>query len=249
MSEAEKLTVGALMSALVLVAPGFLLHEAPRFPGSLAGGLLGIAGAALFVLLLVYSVVKRSVWVRVRVTKYASLRAILSFHVYAGVIGALLGILHSGHAYQSPLGIGLIAAMLTVVLSGFVGRYYLAQVGADLREQQAMLGVLRTRFDRVAAEVSGAFAQGGGAFVAAPGSGFRPLALLASSAATGATEIPLLRLIGAIADLEHAIGQREALKRALSRWTVLHIAAALVMYPLLALHIWNGVYFGLRWLR
>ena len=249
MSEAEKLTVGALMSVLVLVVPGFLLHEAPRFPGSLAGGLLGIAGAALFALLLVYSVVKRSVWVRVRVTKYASLRAILTFHVYAGVIGALLGILHSGHAYQSPLGIGLIATMLTAVLSGFVGRYYLAQVGADLREQQTMLGVLRTRFDRIAAEAAGAFRQGGGAPVAAPGSGFWSLALLASGAATGATGIPLRRLIGAIADLEHAIGRREALKRALSRWTVLHIASALVMYPLLALHIWNGVYFGLRWLR
>ena len=58
-----------------------------------------------------------------------------------------------------------------------------------------------------------------------------------------------LNAVGAIADLEHAIGRHEALNRALSRWTVLHIAAALVMYPLLALHIWNGIYFGLRWLR
>ncbi len=48
MSEAEKQTVGALVSALVLMAPGFLLHEAPRFPGTLAGGLLGVAGATLF---------------------------------------------------------------------------------------------------------------------------------------------------------------------------------------------------------
>ena len=52
MSETEKLTVGALVSALALVAPGFLLHAAPRFPGSLAGSLIGIAGAVLLVLLL-----------------------------------------------------------------------------------------------------------------------------------------------------------------------------------------------------
>lgn len=136
---------------LVFLVPGFLLHEAPRFPGTLAGGLLGIAGATLFVLLLVYTLVKRSAWPRLRVKKYASLRTVLSFHVYAGVAGALLGILHSGHVYRSPLGVARPHGdrMLTVMLSGFIGRYYLAQVGADLREQQAMLGVLRTRFDRI----------------------------------------------------------------------------------------------------
>lgn len=242
MSETEKLTVGALVSVLALLAPGFLLHEAPRFPGSLAGSLLGTAGATLFVLLLVYSLVKRSARVRARVARHASLRAILSFHAYAGAAGALLGILHSGHAYRSPLGIGLVSAMLVVVLSGFVGRYYVAQLGTDLRGQQAMLGVLRSRFDVLAAEVAGAAAA------ASPGApGLRAVALLASGAAVSG--VPVLRLVGAISDLERAIGRREALKRALSRWTVVHVAAALVMYPLLALHIWNGIYFGLRWLR
>ncbi len=248
MSGTEKHTVGALVSVLVLFAPGFLLHEAPRFPGTMAGGLLGIAGAILLVLLLVYSLVKRSGWLRTRVTKHASLHTFLSFHVYAGVVGALLGILHSGHAYQSPLGIALVAAMLTVVLSGFVGRYYLAHVGAELREQQAMLGVLRARFDRIAADAASTAPRSGRA-VAFPRPGLRAFALLASSSGAGSAGVPLRRLVGAIADLEHAIGRREALNRALLRWTVLHIAAALVMYPLLALHIWNGVYFGLRWLR
>ncbi|MCB4824907.1 hypothetical protein [Roseicella aerolata] len=248
MSETEKLTVGALVSVLVLVVPGFLLHEAPRFPGSLAGGLLGIVGASLFVLLLIYSLVRRSAWVRTRVSKYASLRALLSFHVYAGVIGALLGILHSGHAYRSPLGIALVVAMLTVVLSGFVGRYHLAQLGTDLREQREKLGVLRARFDQIAAEAART-APVGSANPSSSGPSLRTLALLASGDGVAVSGAPLLRLVGAIADLEHAIGRREAVKRTLSRWTVLHIAAALVLYPLLALHIWNGIYFGLRWLR
>ncbi|WP_149536723.1 iron reductase [Siccirubricoccus phaeus] len=230
MSETERLAVGALVSVLALVAPGFLLHEAPRFPGSLAGGLLGIAGATLFVLLLAYSLVKRSAWVRARATGYVSMRGVLSFHVYTGVVGALLGILHSGHRYQSPLGVALVSAMLVVVLSGFVGRYYLAQVGADLREQQASLGLLRARYDLLAAGRAAAGAQ----------------PLMGSGA--GVSGRDLRRLVGAIADLEYAIARREVIKRALSRWTVLHVAAALVLYPLLALHIWNGVYFGLRWL-
>ncbi|WP_424139870.1 hypothetical protein [Roseomonas chloroacetimidivorans] len=245
MSETERLAVGALVSVLALLTPGFLLHEAPRFPGSLPGSLLGIAGAALLGLLLIYALVKHSAWVRRRVTKHASLRAILSFHVYTGVVGALLGILHSGHRFQSPLGIGLVSAMLVVVLSGFVGRYYLAQIGTDLREQQARLGALRSRYDLLAAEAAGVIPKGA-ATVILPGPVPGPSALTAFGA--GVPGIPLGHLLGGIADLEHAIGRREALKRTLSRWIVLHVAAALVLYPLLVLHIWNGVYFGLRWL-
>lgn len=224
MNETEKLTIGALVSALVLAVPGFLFHVAPRFPGSLTGSLIGIAGAVLLVLLLAYSAVRHSVWVKRRVTKHASLSAILSFHVYAGVIGALLGIIHSGHKFYSPLGIGLVSAMLVVVFSGFVGRYYLVQVGTDLSEQQSMLAVLRTRYDAIAGALAGA------------------------PAPTVLTDAPLPNLLGAIADLEYAIGAREVLKRTLSRWTVLHVGAAIVMYTLLALHIWNGIYYGLRWL-
>ncbi len=132
MKETEKLAVGALVSALVLAVPGFVFHVAPRFPGSLAGSLIGIAGAVLLVLLLGYSAVRRCVWVKTRATKHASMSAILSFHVYAGVIGALLGIIHSGHKFQSALGIGLISTMLVVVFSGFIGRLYLVQVGTVL---------------------------------------------------------------------------------------------------------------------
>jgi hypothetical protein len=223
-NETEKLTVGVLVGGLALLVPGFLLHVSPRFPGSLTGSLIGIAGAVLLLFLLVYSMVKRSAWVKAWVTKYVRMGAILSFHIYAGVIGALLGIIHSGHTFYSPLGIGLVSAMLVVVFSGFVGRYYLVHLGTDLREQQSMLAVLRTRYDAVA----GALASG-----PAP-------AVWADASLPG--------LLGAIADLEYAIGARELLKRTLSRWTVLHVGAAIVMYSLLSLHIWNGIYFGLRWL-
>lgn len=226
MNETEKLTVGALVSALALVVPGFLLHVAPRFPGSLVGSAVGIAGAVLLVLLLVYSVVKRNAWVKQRMAKHAPLRAMLSFHVYGGVLGALLGIVHSGHKFYSPLGIALVSAMLVAVFSGFVGRYYLVQVGTDLREQQGMLAALRTRYDAVASALAGKPSPTGPAL----------------------TDVPLPRLLGAIADLEYAVIARETLKRTLSRWTVLHVGAALVMYSLLALHVWNGLYYGLRWI-
>ena len=146
MGEKERFAVGMLLTMVVLFAPGFLLHTAPRFPGSLIGGVLGIAGALLFVLLLAYSLARRVPWLKRRV----SLRPILSFHVYGGAAGAALGILHTGHQYQSPLGILLVISMLLVVLSGFVGRYYLVQLGTDVRDQRQELGALRARYDRLA---------------------------------------------------------------------------------------------------
>lgn len=226
MTEGEKVTVGGLLSALVLIVPAFLFHVAPRFPGSLTGTAFGIAAALLFLLLLLYSAVKRLPWVKDRTKEYVSIGAVLTFHVYAGTIGALLGIIHSGHKFESPLGIALVLAMLTVVATGFVGRYYLAHIGQDLRDQQKTLGVLRSRYDSLA----------------------RAAVDLKDQAVVDPTGVPLGHLLGAMSDLEFAITARETLKRALARWVVLHIAASIAMYTLLVLHIWSGIYYGLRWL-
>lgn len=215
MGERERLIVSALVTGVALFVPGLLLHSAPRFPGSLAGGLLGIAAALLFVLLLVYTAVKRIAWLK----QWVPIRAMLSFHVYAGAVGAALGVLHTGHRYQTPLGVALVVAMLVVVLSGFVGRYYLLQIGTDLRVRQQELVTRRARFDAVRAGQTDAS--------------------LAS--------IPVMPLIAGIADLEDAIGREAVLKAVLARWVVVHILASLVLYPLLALHVWSAVYYGLRW--
>lgn len=226
MTETEKVTVGALLGALALLVPAFLFHTAPRFAGSLTGSMFGIAAATLFMLLLSYTAMKRQPWVKERAKALVSIGGLLSFHVYAGTVGALLGIIHSGHKFESPLGITLVVAMLVVVSSGFVGRYYLAQLGQDVRSQQKELKILRDRYDGLAAAAVG----------------------LRTQQVVDPSGLPLDRLLGAISDLEVAITTRETIKRALNRWVVLHVAAAIVMYALLALHIWSGFYYGLRWL-
>lgn len=144
MRSSERIVAGALFSAVLLLAPGFLLHQAPRFPGSLPGSALGIGAAILFLLLLLYSPVRRFATLRRRV----ALGPLLTFHVFGGVLGALLGILHSGHAYRSALGIALVATMLGVVATGFVGRYYLSHVAGELRDQEATLLDFRSQLGR-----------------------------------------------------------------------------------------------------
>ena len=236
MSEIEKIAVGGLVTVLVLFTPGFLLHQAPRFPGSLAGSLLGITGAILMVLLLVYPLVKRCAWLRSHVTAYLPMHALLSFHIYAGALGAVLGLLHTGHKFASPLGITLVIAMLATTLSGFIGRYYFAHVSATLHEQKVAIDQLRAEYEGLVAQ---------SAAISVPGRLFRPWRM---AFAGDVTNRRLIAVITAIADTEYGMRQREGIHRALGGWMVIHIAAAAVMYAVLALHIWNGLYFGLRWL-
>ena len=117
MSETERLTVGAVLTILLFLVPAAFLHTAPRFAGSLSGFVLGVAAATLMVSLLIYPLAKYSISLRSWITRIASIRALLAFHVYAGVFGAFLAILHTGHKYQSPLGITLVISMLVVVVT------------------------------------------------------------------------------------------------------------------------------------
>lgn len=233
MSETERFVVGVIVTLLLFLTPAFFLHTSPQFPGTLTGSLLGIAAATLMVLLLVYPLVKYSPRLKAIITRLVSLRALLGFHVYAGVLGGLLGVLHTGHKFQSPLGIALVIAMLVVVVTGFAGRYYLPKVSAGLREQQSRLATLRSAYDRSAIDLAGRQASAEGAHAAG---------------SPGLPNLPILQLVDGIADLEYAIGAREAVKTIFTRWIVAHVLAAIAMYLLLALHVAGEIYYGLRWL-
>lgn len=233
MSENERLTVGAVLTTLLFLVPAFVLHSSPRFAGSLSGFVLGAAAAAMMLSLLVYPVAKYCMSFRSLIARLASMRALLAFHVYAGVFGAFLAILHTGHKYQSPLGIALVVSMLLVVVTGFVGRYYLPQTSLELREEQSRLATLRTAYDRTANALADRHLT----------DDERPP--LRDSAPQG---VPVLKLVEGIADLEYAIGSREVVKRMFMPWIVAHVTTAILMYLLLSLHVAGEIYYGLRWI-
>ena len=51
-----------------------------------------------------------------------------------------------------------------------------------------------------------------------------------------------------MADLEYAVKTHEVVRQAFGCWLACHIIISLLLYMLLALHIWAAWYFGLRWL-
>ncbi|TWA97126.1 iron reductase [Bradyrhizobium stylosanthis] len=224
----ERLIADLVLASLLLLVPAFLLHADGRFAGSLAGFVLGAGAAALMVLLLVYPLTKYSAMLKAMVTRCVSMPALLAFHAYAGIVAAFLGLLHTGHKFQSPLGIALVASMLIVVVTGLVGRYYLPQTATELRQQQAHLATLRSAYEHVAASLSSPERA------AHDGAAMRT--------------VPLLQLVDGISDVEAAIGSSEAVKKIFMQWIGPHVLAAIVMYSLLAVHVAAEVYYGLRWL-
>lgn len=252
MKEREKIVVSGLVMLMLLAWLGFPLHHAHRFAGSFWGGVLGIAGALLMLVPLAYLIVKRNKSLKKSVTKHVSMRTLLAWHIYAGVLGPIFVIIHSGHKYESVIGIALTAMTLLVVTSGFIGRYLMSGFAKEIREKKAMLTELQSNYDEavIALGSSPATAQS-----LRPFSGFfsRLMAGLflpqpsTEPAVSNTDSITLVRLAESIADVEYAIRTHEDFKLWFGKWLKFHIVISFVLYALMFVHVYYAVYFGLRW--
>lgn len=253
MKEHDRLVATGLVVLMLVLGLGFLVHRSPRFAGGAWGGALGVAGALLMLVPLAYMVVKRISPLKRAVTRRVSMRTLLAWHVYAGIVGPILGLLHTGHKFDSPLGIALAAMMVVVVLSGFAGRYLMGQFSQTIREKKEMLTGLELAYRRTAGELAAHPEQ---VAIVRPLAGFWSrlmggllLARPAGVPATAGAPVRALRLSESMADLEYAIKTHEAFKRWFAGWLKFHIVISFALYGLLALHVWAGIHFGLRWLR
>ena len=196
---------------------------------------------------LAYPIVKRMPFLHARITPHASMSSLLSVHVYTGIVGPVLALIHTGHKFDSVLGIILTASMLLVVVSGFAGRYLLSYVKHEIADKLVMLQTARGDLDSAWGVLKNFPAEMRGlpkAPVLAAG-----LASFGFELESGGPAGQVTRTAESVADLEYAIRTHELFKRWCRRWLVLHIVLSVMLYGLLALHIGAGIYFGLRWLR
>ena len=252
MKEREKIIVTGLVLLMLIAWLGFPLHHAHRFAGSLWGGVFGVTGAVLMLVPLAYMIIKRNKKLKQSVTKYVSMRTLLAWHIYAGVLGPILVIIHSGHKYESVVGIALTAMTLLVVVSGFIGRYLLSGFTKEIREKKAMLTELQTAYDEALVAVQ---SDPAAATRLRPFSGFfsRLVAGFFLPEPTTVPSVPvadsitLVRLAESIADVEYAIRTHEDFKQWFGKWLKFHIVISFVLYGLMFVHVYYAVYFGLRW--
>ena len=172
MSDGSGLGVGGLIllylltavAVLALLAAGADFYRTPLLErahhdgywqwkaGGSVGHKLGVVGSSMMVLMLLYSVRKRVGALR----RLGPLGRWLDVHIFLGVFGPLLVVLHSSFKVQ-----GLVAlsfwSMVIVASSGVLGRYLYLQIprtraGEELAlaeleaEDRELSGQLRTRF-------------------------------------------------------------------------------------------------------
>jgi len=251
--ERDRIVATGLVALMIALWLGFLVHSSPRFPGSLAGGILGVSGATLMLVPLIYSIVKRAPPIKGLVTKAVPMRTLLSWHIYAGIVGPILALLHTAHKFHSTLGIALTAMMLIVVLSGFTGRYLMSQISADQREKKNLQAALLQQYQETAAAVAkrpemvpmfsalSSFSRWLRTYVLIPSYGVQ--------SAGADLYVRALGLAESISDLQYAVEMDEFFKSWFSRWLKFHIALSAILYVLLGLHIWVEVHFGIRWFK
>jgi len=239
-------------------------------PGGTLGHAYGVAGSALMLAMLVYTLRKRLRFLR----RWGKLRGWLRFHIFCGIFGPLLIVLHSSFKVQ-----GLVAlsfwSMVLVALSGFLGRYLYLQIprrasGVEMSLQEVealgdeLEGRLRQEFglgEEIVARIAGI-----GDASARPG---RPLLLLLLGLpfdglllrarmrglrrGVGHRAVPrlaeLLELAVRRADLRRRALLWHRLQALFHYWHVLHKPFAVVMYIFMFVHIGVAIATGYLWPR
>ncbi len=251
MKDRNEVAVTGLVILLLVLWLGFAFHHSPRFAGSLAGSILAVTGSALMLVPLAYLLIKRIKPLKAIVTARVSMRTLLTIHIYAGVIGPILVILHTGHRFESHLGIALTAMTIIVVLSGFTGQYLMRRFSQNIREKEGMLTQLEVAYRQTAAELAANPEQIATLRSSSGLLGRLITGLLVRMRGERAVAIPAayraLRISESIADVEYATRTHETFKRAFKAWLKLHIALSFTLYLLLGLHVWAAIHFGLRW--
>jgi len=233
----------ALVVLLLLFWGRFLFHVDPRFPSSLLGSALAIAGSTLMLIPLLYTAAKRVFKMR-----GASLRTFLTIHIHAGLVGPILVIIHTGHKFDNPVGVLLTAMTLIVVLSGFVGRYLLQACSRTLSEKRSERERLETLLETSRVKLTAVASETGGPASSAPG--------ILSALFPWAVKDPAIRgalreareLSGAGAILDAAIMLHQRMQWGFRLWMRFHLGLTAALYLLLAFHVVLVSYYGLRWL-
>lgn len=236
----EKNINGLLAVFFILLAAGFAFHQSETFAGSLPGHLIGIVGAVLMFLTLVYPF-------RKRVLGKGARQNPIGTHIFCGLAGPSLVVIHAAHKSGSRIALLAFVAMLVVVLSGITGRFLFRRVSRTLSAQQRELAALKDAFQSRRQAVAGCEVY----------FGLRRDRQEEEQSGTENAALEedrrhqceqLVDLAQSISDLEYATTIFDSARTLFSKWMRVHHILALFLFSLVTLHIVTALYYGLRWI-
>lgn len=221
-------------------------------PGAPIGHGLGIAGTLLILLMLLYIPRKRfQSW-----EKLGPLRKWLDVHIWMGIFGPLLIMLHSTFKVG-----GLVSfsfwSMVAVALSGVLGRYLYLQIPRGRSGQELSSSEIRTELDQLSdpdlASHSTPTGPPGGpinwilqdiTWLLERRGRMRALRDRGSKDPRRVLALQRRRLL-----LQRRFSSLEVARKLLHHWHVFHRPFALIMILFMLLHIITVLLFGVRWLH
>ncbi|MEQ1501862.1 MAG: hypothetical protein ABMB14_06510 [Myxococcota bacterium] len=266
--------VGVAITVFAVGLPYYLIPELARVdhpldewfaPGAAVGLLLGMVGAGLMTMILLYSVRK---WLPLTAFM-GTTRFWMRFHLVCGLLGPLFIVLHGAFIMPSGfIGVGF-WVMLLVAASGFFGRYlfgYFPATASDRRVdfEEAQLRLADLRAQLVADTRSAQSSHVSEAVCLARDAELEATTLvgLVVLDAEVRRRCDLIQVLLHRAGLEPDVRRRaeatlieqlslrreiagfDVARRLLRFWNLLHQPLALAMYAIAALHILNAVLFG-----
>ena len=238
---------------------GLALPSVPK-PSSVLGHCLGIAGFIMMVSTeTLYSLRKRS-----RSFTFGRMSTWLQLHVFMGIVGPYLVLLHAGWRFHGLAGLVMLLTGL-IVLSGFIGRYLYTAVPRtldgvemavrDLEGQIAaadgqLQGLGMTRLGAEALAVAAEVPPAG--WMSVLGRGWlrwwqrRRLrrAVQHLSAVDHALANQLSRLLAERYRLLMQVRSLAAARRLLALWHVVHIPLGVVLFTLAFIHVGGALYYA-----
>jgi len=128
-SRNKELWLSLLAGIIITAVYAFVVFWTRAIPpaGDLFGHLLGILGFILMLFTeILYSIRKRS-----QTARWGSMAAWLQFHIFTGLVGPYLVLLHSSWKFNGLAGATTLLTII-IVISGFIGRYIYTQIPRSL---------------------------------------------------------------------------------------------------------------------
>jgi len=218
----------------------------------LFGHSLGIIGSFLMLLTeILYSIRKRYQFAR-----WGKLQHWLSFHIFTGIVGPYLVLLHSSWKFNGLAGI-LTLFSLVIVISGFVGRYFYTAVprstdGAVLEAVQ-ISELISTSLDSIRKFVKGnpemSDAQDIILDLSSSGKRSNQSKKELRQKIDNLSNIPeatdeLYRLILRQEELQNQLTSLDRSRRLLAIWHTVHVPFGMAMFLIAIIHIFATLYYA-----